>query len=343
MQFEQLKRREFIALLGGAAAWPLAARAEQPEMPVIGLLSLASLDPYAHPMTAFHAGLQETGYIEGQNVTIEYRWADGRYDLLPSLAAELVRRSVTVLAAIGGTRVGRAAMAATATIPIVFLSGADPIKVGLVHSLSRQGGNATGVHLLTGALDPKRLGLLRELAPEATLVGVLLNPNVEDFQFRVADVQEAARTVGLQIHVLRATTDPEIDAAFAALSGIRAGALVVSSNAFFRTRREQIVALAARNAIPAIYDGREYAAAGGLVSYGTSLAHGYRQAGIYTARILKGAKPRRPAGVSVDQIRVRHQHEDRQGAGRQNLRQSALARRRSDRVNHDNRVVCCSA
>src|SRR5262245_23203261 len=286
-----IRRREFVVTLGSAAvAWPLAARAQQ-SVPVIGLLNLASPDPSAHAMTAFRTGLQEAGYIDGQNVTIENRWADGQYDLLPSLAAELVRRPVTVLAAIGGSRVGRAAMAATATIPIVFVSGADPIKVGLVPSLSRPGGNATGVHLQLGALDPKKLGLLRELAPQATLVGVLLNPNVEDFQFRVADVQEAARTVGLQIHLLRATTDPEIDAAFAALSGIRAGALVVSSNAFFNSRRERIVALAARHAIPAIYDGREYAAAGGLVSYGTSLAQGYRQAGIYTARILKGAKP----------------------------------------------------
>jgi len=260
-------------------------------MPVIGLFSIASPDPYAPPMVAFRDGLKEAGYIDGQNVTIEYRWADGRYDLLPSLAAELVGRGVTVLAAIGGTRVGRAAMAATATIPIVFVSGADPIKVGLVPSLSRPASNATGVHLLIGALDPKKLGVLRELAPHATLVGVLLNPNVEDFQFRVADVQEAARTVGLQIHVLRATTDREIEAAFAALSGIRAGALVVSSNAFFNARREQIVVLAARHAIPTIYDDREYAAAGGLVSYGTSRAQGYRQAGIYTARILKGEKP----------------------------------------------------
>jgi ABC-type uncharacterized transport system substrate-binding protein len=291
MQFDQLKRREFISLLGGAAAaWPLAARAQQ-SIPVIGLLNLTSPEPQAHAMTAFRAGLQETGYVEGQNVTMEYRWADGRYDLLPSLAAELVSRPVTVVVAIGGSRVGRAAMTATSTIPIVFVSGADPIKVGLVPSLNRPGGNATGVHLQLGVLDPKKLGLLRELAPQATLVGVLLNPNVEDFQFRVADVQEAARTVGLQIDVLRATTDSEIDAAFAALSGIRAGALVVSSNAFFNARREQIVALAARHAIPAIYDGREYAAAGGLVSYGTSLAQGYRQAGIYTARILKGTKP----------------------------------------------------
>jgi putative ABC transport system substrate-binding protein len=287
-----IRRRKFLAtLLGGAAAWPIAARGQQSAMPVIGLLSVASLDLYAHPMAAFRDGLQEAGYIDGQNVTIEYRWADGRYDLLPSLAAELVGRRVTVLAAIGGTRVGRAAMAATPTIPIVFVSGADPIKVGLVPSLGRPAGNATGVHLLIGALDPKKLGLLRELAPHATLVGVLLNPNVEDFQFRVADVQEAARTMGLQIQVLRATTDREIDAAFAALSQIRAGALVVSSNAFFNTRRELIVARAARHAIPAIYDGREYAVAGGLVSYGTNRAQGYRQAGVYTARILKGAKP----------------------------------------------------
>jgi len=187
--------------------------------------------------------------------------------------------------------VARAAMAATATIPIVFSSGADPVKVGLVASLNRPGGNVTGVHLLIGALDPKKLGLLRELAPQATMVGVLLNPNVEDFQFRLADVHEAARTVGLQIHVLRASTETEIDAAFAALSQIKAGALVVGSNAFFNTRRDQIVALAARHAIPAIYDGREYAAAGGLLSYGTSLSQGYRQVGIYAARILKGTKP----------------------------------------------------
>src|SRR5215813_3155378 len=227
MQFDKLKRRQFVTLLGGAAAWPLATRAQQPAMPVIGFLSVASLGPYASEMAAFRDGLQAAGYIDGQNVTIEYLWADGRYDLLPSLAAELVDRRVTVLAAIGGSRVGRAAMAATATIPIVFVSGADPIKVGLVPSLSRPTGNATGVHMQIGGLDPKKLGLLRELAPHATLVGVLLNPNVEDFQFRVADVQEAARTVGLQIHVLRATTDREIDAAFADLSEIRAGTLVV--------------------------------------------------------------------------------------------------------------------
>jgi len=187
-----MRRREFITLLGSTAvAWPLAARGQQAAMPVIGFLSVTSRDSYADAVAAFRNGLQEAGYIEGQNVTIEYLWADGRYDLLPSLAAELVDRRVTVLAAIGGSRVGRAAMAATATIPIVFVSGADPIKVGLVPSLSRPTGNATGVHMQIGGLDPKKLGLLRELAPHATIVGVLLNPNVEDFQFRVTDVQEA--------------------------------------------------------------------------------------------------------------------------------------------------------
>jgi ABC-type uncharacterized transport system substrate-binding protein len=287
-----MRRREFIALLGGtAAAWPLAARAQQPAMPVIGFLSVASSGAYSHLRAAFLEGLHEAGYIDGQNVTIEYRWADGRYDLLPSLATNLVRRPVTVIAATGGSAVARAAMAATATIPIVFSSGADPVKVGLVASLNRPGGNATGVHLLIGALDPKKLGLLRELAPEATIIGVLLNPNVEDFRFRLADVQEAARTIGLQIHVLRASTETEIDSAFVALRGIRAGALVVGSNAFFNSRRDQIVALAARYAIPAIYDGREYAAVGGLMSYGTSLSQGYRQVGAYAARILKGTKP----------------------------------------------------
>jgi putative ABC transport system substrate-binding protein len=292
MQFHRLKRREFITLLGGAAvAWPLAARAQQPAFPMIGFLSGASPGPFAHLVTAFRQGLQETGYIEGQNVTIEYRWAEGQYDRLPSLAADLVRRPVAVIVATGGSRAARAAKAATATIPIVFSSGADPVKVGLVASLSRPGGNMTGVHLFIGALDPKKLGLLREVAPQATLLGALLNPNVDDFQIRLADVQQAARTVGQQIHILYASTEGELDTAFAALNQIGAGALVVSGDAFFNSRRDQIVALAARYAIPAIYEGREYAVAGGLMSYGTSLIEGYHQVGVYTARILRGAKP----------------------------------------------------
>jgi ABC-type uncharacterized transport system substrate-binding protein len=285
-----MRRRAFITLLGTAAAWPLAARAQQP-VPVIGFLSVASPGPFAHLVAAFRQGLQETGYIDGQNVTIEYRWAEGQYDRLPSLAADLVRRPVAVIVATGGSVAARAAKAATTTIPIVFSSGADPVKVGLVASLSRPGGNMTGVHLFIGALDPKKLGLLRELAPQATLLGALLNPNVDDFQIRLADVQEATRTVGQQIHILYASTEGELDTAFAALNQIRAGALVVSGDAFFNSRRDQIVALAARYAIPTIYEGREYVVAGGLMSYGTSLIEGYHQVGVYTARILKGAKP----------------------------------------------------
>jgi putative ABC transport system substrate-binding protein len=287
-----MKRREFITLVGGAAVtWPFKARAQQPAMPVIGYLSGAAPGPFAHLAAAFRAGLQEGGYVEGQNVAIEYRWAEGRYDQLPSLAADLVNRQVAVIAATGGYAAARAAMAATATIPIVFSSGSDPVKMRLVASLSRPGGNATGVYLFIGALDPKKLGLLRELVPQATMVGALLNPKVEDFQARLADVQEAGRTVGQQIHIVYASTERELDTAFADLSQLRAGALVVGADPFFNSRRDQIVALAARYAIPAIYEGREYALAGGLMSYGTSLTEGYHQVGVYTGRILKGAKP----------------------------------------------------
>jgi putative ABC transport system substrate-binding protein len=287
-----MRRRDFITLLGGAAAaWPLAARAQQAAMPVVGFLSGASPGPFAHLAAAFRQGLQETGYIDGQNVSIEYRWTDGQLDRLPSLTADLVNRPVAVIAATGGSAVAQAAMAATATIPIVFSSGVDPVKLGLVASLSRPGGNVTGVHLFLGVLEPKKLGLLREVAPQVTLVGALLNPNVGDFQTRLADVQEAARAAGQQIKVEYASSERELETAFAALGKLQAGALIVGSDAFFNARRDQIVALAARYAIPAIYEGREYAVAGGLMSYGTSLREGYRQVGIYTGRILKGAKP----------------------------------------------------
>jgi putative ABC transport system substrate-binding protein len=284
-----MRRREFITLLGGAAAaWPLAASARQP---AIGYLSLASPGPFAHLVAAFSDGLKEIGYVGDQNVAIEYRWAEGQYERLPALSADLVRRQVAVIVATGGSVVGLAAKAATATIPIVISSGGDPVKLGLVASLSRPGGNVTGVHLFLSLLDPKKLGLLRELVPQASVIAVLLNPNAPDIQARLADVHEAAHTALQQIHVLHASTERELDTAFATVSHVRAGALVVGADAFFNSRRDHVVALAARHAIPAIYEGREYALAGGLASYGTSLADGYRQVGIYTGRILKGEKP----------------------------------------------------
>jgi putative ABC transport system substrate-binding protein len=288
-----MRRREFITLVGGAAAtaWPLTVRAQQAAMPVIGYLSLASPGPFAHLVAAFSDGLKEIGYVGGQNVAIEYRWAEGQYERLPALSADLVRRQVTVIVATGGSVVGLVAKAATGTIPIVISSGGDPVKLGLVASLSRPGGNVTGVHLFLSLLDPKKLGLLRELVPQASVIAVLLNPNAADIQARLADVHEAAHAARQQIHVLHASTERELDTAFATLSQVRAGALVVGADAFFNSRRDHVVALAARHAIPAIYEGREYAVAGGLASYGTSLADGYRQVGIYTGRILKGEKP----------------------------------------------------
>src|SRR5262245_23344561 len=287
-----IRRREFITLLGGAAAaWPVAARAQQPAMPVIGFLSVASPGPFAHLVAAFQQGLREAGYIDGQNLTIEYRWAEGQYDRLPALAADMVRRPKAVIATTGGAAAAQAAKAATASIPIVFSSGGDPVRLGLVASLSRPGGNVTGVHLLIGALDPKKLGLLRELVPHATKIGALLNPAVADFQVRLDDVNEAARAIGQQVHILYASSERELDDAFSAMSQIQAGALVVSADPFFNSRRDQIITLAARHAIPAIYEGREYAVAGGLASYGTSLSEAYHQLGVYTARILGGAKP----------------------------------------------------
>ena len=260
-------------------------------MPVVGFLSGGAPGPFQHLVAAFREGLKETGYIEGQNATIEYRWAEGQYERLPALAADLARRQVAVIVATGGVRAGIAAKAATATIPIVFSSGVDPIEAGLVASLNRPGGNITGVYLLISGLDPKKLGLLRELVPHASIIAVLLNSQSADIRERSAVVQEAARSVGQQIHILHASTERELETAFASLAQRRAGALVVSSDPFFNSRRDQLVALAARHAIPAIYEGREYALAGGLISYGTSFAEGYRQVGLYAGRILKGEKP----------------------------------------------------
>jgi putative tryptophan/tyrosine transport system substrate-binding protein len=287
-----MRRREFIALLGGAATWPLAASAQQPAMPVIGFLSGRSPHESSGAVGAFRQGLDETGYFESKNVLIEYRWAEGRYDRLPALAAELVSRQVAVIAAVGGPNSGQAAKSATATIPIVFISGADPVQEGLVASLNKPGGNATGVAPLLPAMEGKRFGLLREAVPNAPLIGVLLNPAGTSYLNReMSDVQEAARAVGQQLLILRASTEEAIEVAFATAVEQRASGLLVAADPFFLSRREQIVALAARYAVPAIYEVREYVAAGGLMSYGINIGEAYHQTGSYVGRILKGEKP----------------------------------------------------
>jgi putative ABC transport system substrate-binding protein len=292
MQFGQLKRRQFITLLGAVAAWPIAARAQQPPMPVIGFLSGRSPYESAGAVDAFRRGLDEVGYFESRNVIIEYRWAEGRYDRLPALAAELVSRQVAAIAAVGGPASGRAAKAASATIPIVFISGADPVQEGLVASLNKPGGNATGVAPLLPAMEGKRLGLLREVVPNAPLIAVLLNhASTSNFKRELHDVEESARAVGQQLLILRASSEDEIDSAFATAAEQRPGGLLVAADPFLTTRRERIVALAARYAIPAIYEVREWAVAGGLMSYGINLGNAYRQAGSYIGRILKGEKP----------------------------------------------------
>ena len=287
-----MRRRKFIVLAGGAATlWPLAARAQQPATPVIGSLSSVSPQPFANYVAGFRAGLKEAGYIDGQNVTIEFRWAEGHYDRLPEMAADLVRHKVTVLVSTGGEPSVLAAKAATTTIPIVFTTGVDPIRAGFVSSLSRPGGNITGVYLFTSTIESKRLGLLRALVPGVQLIAVLLNPNRQDYTRQKGDVEEAARTIGQQIHLLSASNESEIDAAFATATQLRAGALLVGADPFLNSQRDKIIALAARHAIPAIYEQREHALAGGLMSYGTNLSEGYRQAGVYAGRILKGEKP----------------------------------------------------
>ena len=286
-----MRRREFVILLGGATAWPLAAHAQQPAMPVIGFLSGALPGPYAPFAAAYHRGLKETGYVEGVNTAIEYRWAEGEVDRLPALAAELVRRQVAVIAATGGISAALAAKAATTTIPIVFIVAEDPVKVGLVASLGRPGGNATGVNFLVAELGSKQLGLLHELVPAAERVGLLVNPRVPQTELATRDLAAAASAFGLQIDVVEASDSREIEAAFRTLVRNRADALVVGPDPFFASRRLQLATLATRHAIPAVYNIREYAEAGGLMSYGTSPTEAYRQVGIYTGKILKGAKP----------------------------------------------------
>jgi putative tryptophan/tyrosine transport system substrate-binding protein len=286
-----MKRREFITLLGGAAAgWPLAARAQQPAMPVIGFLRSTSIERSAHLVAAFRQGLKEAGYIEGTNVAIEYRSAEGEYDRLPALAQDLVKRQVAVIVATGGNASALAAKAATTTIPIVF-TGEEPVGAGLVASLDRPGGNITGVNLLTGEVGSKRLELLRELVPKAATIAVLVNPKSPGTEQHLPDVQGAARSLGLQIRVLNATDEGEIDAAFSALARERPDALLFSPDPFMNSRRDQIVTLANHYKLPALYEWPEFAQAGGLMSYGPSHTEPYRLIGGYTGRILKGAKP----------------------------------------------------
>jgi putative tryptophan/tyrosine transport system substrate-binding protein len=287
-----MRRREFITLLGAAATWPLPALAQQPAMPVIGYLSSLSSDLYVNRLRAFRQGLGDTGLVEGRDVAIEYRWAEGRNDRLPSLAADLVRKQVNVLVAAGGTPTVLAASAATKTIPILFAFGNDPVQLGLVASLNRPGGNLTGATVLTVELGPKRLELLHELVPTATIMGLLVDPTNPDAETYSTSLQAAARTLGLQLHVLHASTERDFDTVFATLVQLRAGGLVIGPEQFYLSRSEQLAALAIRNAIPTITQYPEFAAAGGLMAYGggdgTSLN---RTVGVYAARILKGEKP----------------------------------------------------
>ena len=292
MQFDHLKRRDFITLIGGAAvAWPLAARAQQGAVPVVGFLNSASPATYSHLLGAFRLGLKESGFIEGENVTIEYRWAENEFDRLPALARELVQRQVAVIAATGGIHSAVAAKAATSTIPIVFNIGDDPVRLGLVASVARPGGNVTGVNNFIYELVAKRLALLRELVPSAARVAVLVNPANAQTATTLRDVEAAARPAGLQIQIAKAGTAREIDAAFAALARDRVDGLFVPPDPLFISRRIQLVQLAARHALPATYPVRDFAEAGGLMSYGTNTADAWHQTGVYTGRILKGTAP----------------------------------------------------
>jgi ABC-type uncharacterized transport system substrate-binding protein len=285
-----VNRRELLLLLGCAMTPTRGLRAQQKAIPVIGFLGAGAFSPNSPFQAAFLQGLSETGYVEGKNLAIEYRWAEGRYDRLPALAADLVGRQVDVIA-VGAISSALAAKSATSTIPIVFLSSSDPVELGLVASLARPGGNLTGVGFMSTELMPKRFELLSELVPQVRLIALLVNPSNANAERIMRDVREAARTKGVQLHILSAGTESEIDAAFASLVQLHAGALVVGADPFFGSRRDQLVALASRRAVPAIYEWREFAEAGGLISYGTNNTAAFRQLGIYAGKILKGVKP----------------------------------------------------
>jgi len=294
-----VRRRHFITLIGGAAAvWPRAARGQQAAMPVIGFLHGASFEGYKPMVTSFRQGLKEAGYVDGYNVAIEFRWAEGHYDQLPAMAADLVRRQVTVIVT-GGTPAAFAAKEATSTIPTVFSVGIDPVQLGLVGSLNRPGGNVTGTAVLTVELGAKKLEMLHELLPTAAAIALLVNPTNPNVESETRVVQDAARLLGLHLHVLHASTESQIDAAFGAVVELRASALIVGVEPFLNDSRAQIVALAARYAVPAVYGVRDFVTAGGLMSYGTDLVDIYRQSGIYAGKILKGA---RPADLPVQQL-----------------------------------------
>jgi putative ABC transport system substrate-binding protein len=291
MRSDQLKRRKFITLLGGATAWPLAARAQQQAMPVIGFLCSLSREAVARPLTAFRKGLENVGFREGQTVAVEYRWAEGHYDRLPALAAELVGDQVGVIVTVGGDPPAFAAKAATAKIPIVFMVGRDPVKLGLVASLSRPGGNATGLNLLISEMESKRIDLLRDLAPSAGKFSVLLNPKNADTEAQLSDVQSAAQVLGRQIEIVKASDDQDLEAAFARMIQEKIEGFALVADPFFVNRRDRIISFAARNSIPAVYFVREFADSGGLISYGSNLADAYQQVGLYAGKVLSGVKP----------------------------------------------------
>jgi putative ABC transport system substrate-binding protein len=288
-----MRRRDLITLLGGAAAWPIAARAQQPQAPVIGFLHSTSPDGFTDRLRAFRQGLKETGYVEGENVTIEYRWAEGQMDRLPALATELVRRRVSVIAAPGSANLALAAKAATTTIPVIFMAPGDPVRLGTVASLARPGGNLTGINFFNAELVAKRLDLLRELVPQATRVAVLVNPTADaaNAEAVVRDVDAAARAKGMQTQIFHASNSREIDAAFASLVRGQPDAVFVSGDTVFNSRRVQLVHLATRHSVPATYGSRAYPDVGGLMSYGANILDAYREVGVYTGRVLKGTKP----------------------------------------------------